>query len=69
MSRKRDPQRLRDEAPVIRHFLAGVRIYNEGPAARPVTIANQTRGNDQGAAEHFVSRFARTAAPLPHPAA
>lgn len=36
-----------------------------GPTPTLVPIANQTRGHDQGAAEHFVKRFAR-AAPLPY---
>ena len=35
------------------------------PTPIPVPIANETRGHDQGANEHFVRRFAR-AAPLPY---
>jgi len=35
------------------------------PTPITVPIANQTRGHDQGATEHFVKRFAR-AAPLPY---
>ena len=49
----------------IRHFSAGLRIYDKDPTRIPLFNANQPRGHDQGAIEHFVRRFTR-AAPLPH---
>jgi hypothetical protein len=50
---------------LIRHLLAEIRIYNQGPDARPSTHPNQTRGHDQCDIGHFVRRFTR-AAPLPY---
>ena len=52
----------------VRHSSAGVRIFKKDSTPIPLPIADQTRGHNQGAIEHFVRCFAR-AAPLLHLAA